>query len=37
MQVTLPGNVVAFINNAISFVMFDVFFSQTVWAYIPFL
>ena len=37
MEVSLPANVVAFINYAISFVMFDIFFSKTVWAYIPYL
>ena len=37
MEVSLPANVVAFINNAIAFVMFDIFFNNIVWSYIPFI
>ena len=37
MQVSLPANVVAFMNDAINFVMYDIFFSKTVWAYIPYI
>jgi len=37
MQVSLPANVIAFIKDAISFVMFDIFFNNIVWSYITFI
>ena len=37
MQVTLPANVIAFINYALKFVMFDIFFDVKIWSYIPFI
>ncbi len=33
MQVTLPANVIAFINYALKFVMFDIFFDVKIWSY----
>lgn len=34
MQVTLPANVIAFINYALKFVMFDILFDVKIWSYL---